>query len=868
MKVSASKLAHVSFWLATLVMVVMGWTLYGAARSERESSARVGHTQEVRQTLAEINSLASRVESAQRGYLLSGSAAFLSERDQAFEKMNDAIGDVKKLTGDSPTQQNRISQLENLVAARIALMKEGARLRSVAGIEASRLRADSGVGQEASGRIHDLIAELKQEELRLLKLHRADAAYRHSIEMFILVAGVIFGALVLIPGYLGFVLQSRARKRMEMMLRAMADSLPGALYQLRHDAQGKTRFTFMSAGVTNVSGVGAACAAGTLPDWGAMVNDIDERDRVQFVAALAEATKSLSPFRHDYRVMHGDGDLRCLHHEASLQRDRDGSILQNGYVADVSEQRRLEDALQEAKGTAESASLAKSAFLATMSHEIRTPMNGALGMLELLSLTKLDGEQRTTLEIVRESGRSLLRIIDDILDFSRIEAGKLNVCPEATSLREVVEDMYDLYSGNASSKGLLIGRSVDPRISPAVRVDPLRLRQILGNFVSNALKFTSRGRIDISAELIGRADAHDRVRFSVQDTGIGISAENQQRLFQPFSQVDGGAAAQAGSSGLGLMICRRLAGLMGGSIEMVSAPGNGTRMVLELSLPIADAADLPKSDREKARDLLRNAMSMRRIAPDAAQAESEGTLVLVVDDHPTNRTLLERQARALGYASESAEDGAEALEKWKSGRFGIVITDCDMPEMDGYALARAIRALESGNGRKRTPIIACTANALGGETEICMAAGMDDHLVKPVELSKILEKLDRWLPIPLSAPVASAAAAAAPLDLSVLARISGGDAAIERDVIADFRLANDEDAAMLMRAVATSDMRQVMRATHRMLGASRTVGAVGFARVCERIEHASRASDWPAVAASMEAFHQEWTRLNSYSDSI
>jgi CheY-like chemotaxis protein/HPt (histidine-containing phosphotransfer) domain-containing protein len=234
----------------------------------------------------------------------------------------------------------------------------------------------------------------------------------------------------------------------------------------------------------------------------------------------------------------------------------------------------------------------------------------------------------------------------------------------------------------------------------------------------------------------------------------------------------------------------------------------------------------------------------------------------------------------LGYAAESAENGVEALDKWKSGRFGIVITDCNMPEMDGYELARSIRRLESAKGGKRIPIIACTANALEGEAETCFAAGMDDYIAKPIELKKLLIKLDQWLPIPATGTTpaetsskgsdapALGADAAAPVDRSVLAAISGGDATAERDILLDFRRVNDQDAAMLEQAVAKGDTPQVTRATHRIKGASRMVGAMGLAGVCERIEHASRANDWPAVEASMGAFHEEWMRLNAYLDSL
>jgi CheY-like chemotaxis protein/HPt (histidine-containing phosphotransfer) domain-containing protein len=440
----------------------------------------------------------------------------------------------------------------------------------------------------------------------------------------------------------------------------------------------------------------------------------------------------------------------------------------------------------------------------------------------------------------------------------------------------VIEEVQSIYLGNASSKGLIVRRMVDPRISPALRVDPVRLRQILNNFVSNAIKFTSEGWIDINVQWLGRADGQESLRFEVKDTGIGISPEDQKRLFQPFSQADGDEARRRpAGTGLGLVISRQLAQMMGGSISLDSARGKGTTMTLELSLPVAEP--LPGSGADGARSLPADT-ALRRMAPGTAQAETEGTLVLLVDDHPVNRMLLLRQVRTLGYAAQTADDGVQALELWKSGRFGLVITDCHMPRMDGYELARSIRALESDAGRERVPIVACTANALLGEAEACLAAGMDDFLVKPVELAQLTEKLDRWLPLPKvhSLPAAATAAAAAagsspqaspstsPIDQALLTATCGGDASMVGEVLAAFQRTCEDDSAGLGHAVAAGDLAQVTQFSHRMAGAGKMIGAPAFAAACENIERAGRSGDWKAVLAGMSAFEQERMHLAAY----
>ena len=850
-------LAHVAFAAAAVGIIVLGWAVYDATARSRTSSGLVAHTLEVILAIDQVNESFADAERAQSVFVLSGVDAYLEERDQALARVDRTVERLVSLTSDNEAQRRRARSLEGLVAIRVAVMNENARVRSSLGVAAVAEGVGGPRAYDAGVRIGDTTNEMKREEVQLLTLRRSGEHGPLGGSLIAFIVPLLIGLVLM--GYVGFVMQARARDHAERTLADMAESLPGAVYRARSEAAHPSRrsFVFVSRSVVKLFGVDREAMMRS-PD--AFLNAIvatDRPTRPTLAVAFQGATRTGVPISHDFRIQDSSGATKWIRSTTTVRTAPDGSLLWNGYWVDVTQQKALETALEDAKVAAEAANRAKSVFLATMSHEIRTPMNGLLGMLELLSLTKLDAEQFTTLQVVQESGKSLQRIIDDILDFSKIEAGKLEVRPEPSSIAAAVEAVRRIYLGVASSKGLLIKSYVDPRISPALIVDPLRLRQILNNLVSNAIKFTSKGHVEIRVELIDRTDDIEGLRFSVHDTGMGISEENQNRLFQPFAQVDGDAMTRFSGTGLGLTICQRLAGLMGGSVEMTSRVGTGTTMTMELSFPIADPSAIARPASAESGNWPALRAQVRRAAPTIVEAESDGTLVLVADDHPTNRSLLLRQIQTLGYAGEAAENGLEALAAWKSARFGIVITDCNMPEMNGYDLAREIRTLEAKKVGARTPIIACTANALGGEAEVCFAAGMDDYLAKPVELKTLSKKLDRWLPIP--APLET-------LDRTVLARITGGSDAADFEIWDEFRRVNGGDSIELRRAAGMCDAPKVVSASHRIKGASRTIGAFALAAVCERIERASRANDWSSIEANMGAFDREVTRLDSYCE--
>ncbi|MBV9833247.1 MAG: PAS-domain containing protein [Alphaproteobacteria bacterium] len=531
------------------------------------------------------------------------------------------------------------------------------------------------------------------------------------------------------------------------------------------------------------------------------------------------------------------------------RRTREGGLA--GIYTDISELKRREAEIEQARDDAEAANQAKSTFLATMSHEIRTPMNGVLGMMEILERQGIDEEQQTTVETMRESAQALLRIIDDVLDFSKIEAGRLELESTAFSLSGVIEGAMAAIRPQSDEKHLPLSSDIDPGSSDALEGDPVRVRQILLNLLSNAVKFTERGGVRVAAATAPLGDGRIRVSLSVADSGIGMDDAQLARLFEPFAQADSSTTRRYGGTGLGLSIVRRLAQLMEGDVSVESKSGTGTTFRVTMVLRAAPA-DSP----------------LRAIAPLATRARRrqpvEGAArVLVVDDHPVNLKVLVKQLQMLGIAADTAVDGVEALAMWRAGQYAAVLADIHMPRMDGYELAGTIRREEAatpGNPR-RTPLIAVTANAMRGEEERCLAAGMDAYLAKPVTFDRLRAALSRWLPIEAEDGDATIAGASPAIDESTLRAWLGDDPASVAELLQEFL----RDARQAERDIGVSlgagNLPALAATAHRLKGSALAVGARRLAEVAAGLEQAGRTGDRAACQDGLGGLARELRRV-------
>lgn len=812
-----------TFSLSILILLIVGAYAYQSTRQSEQSSEWVNHTNQVIHEAQSILLYVGNIETAQRGYVITGKRKFLEPYENALEELPHVYARLLELVHDNPSQGKLLTEINHSLDRKQAFASRVIATRKKLGFEAAQDLVESGEGESLMNELRVLLDRFIEHEENYLskRLHDSGQKFVKSANIILLsVCSAILFVIITLYFYLKDhnrrVRSERRAKASEARIKKFLESLPLGVYVISPDG---TPY-FANEKAVSILGLGRGQVEGT------NYSNVRETYQTYYTGTDDLYPKEEFPMT---RVLKGESDI-CVEDLEIQREDRrvplrinathivgeDGTVeFAIAVFEDITSTKEAENELRAAKKQAEESSELKEMFLANMSHEIRTPMNAVIGFTDLLLKRNLNEEEMGYVRIIKTSGENLLRIIDDILDISKIESGLMTFEVHPIDINGLFTSIQVMFAHKAREKNIGMTFKSDPHIPQSILGDPTRLTQILINLLSNAIKFTQDGTVAISARLVSREENTVQIEFSVKDSGIGIPNDKLDTVFERFTQAEKHTTRKFGGTGLGLNIVKQLVELQGGTVSVKSQEGVGSEFMILLSFSVS--TQVPAAHTKKYEESELEALKQLKI--------------LVVEDSPINVKFIFALFENNGLVADHAENGKVAIEKMALTDYDLILMDIEMPEMNGYETTTYIRGVLENS----VPIIAMTAHTMAGESEKCFQMGMDGYISKPVREDVLFSKminvgLDRKrFPKPVKETTRL-------VDLSSLEKTMRGNQKVIRETLEIFLEHLPENLTGIVQGTANKDYGMIRRNAHTMKSSVSIVGIQSIYMVLEEME--------------------------------